>query len=72
MIKLLKIEMPKELATPGEMYIWVLPHGDKRIVTVNDLGDGLDEAADKWWFDDNLVGELYGPFELNKQTGGGA
>lgn len=63
-MKLPKVEMPKVSATPNEMYIWVLPHGDKRIVTVNEVGDGLVEFDDHWWFDDNLVGHLHGPIEL--------
>jgi hypothetical protein len=52
-----------------KFYIWVLPHGEKKVVWLNKDGDGLAEYAnfheeDHWFFEHNLAGDIYGPFEF--------
>ena len=64
-----KVKLNSESVEDGKMYIWVLPHGDKKVVWKNNEGNGIAEYSDfkgedHWLFDFDLVGELYVPFEL--------
>ncbi len=59
-----KIEMQASSLIAGQKYIWRVDGERQKVVWLNDEGDGLAEYEDEWWFDDGLIGELYGPFEI--------
>ena len=59
-----KLEMKASSLIAGKKYIWRIDDEIQRVVWLNSDGDGLSEHDDEWWFDDDLIGELYGPFEL--------
>ena len=54
----------------GLLYIWCAQeNGERKVVWLNSDEDGIAEYdmfydEDHWYFDDNLVGWLYGPFTL--------
>ena len=65
-----KVPMQAENLEPGKLYIWNLPHGERKVVWLNEDANGLAEydpfhEEDHWFFSDGLVGDLYGPFELS-------
>jgi len=59
-----QVEMKAEAMTPDAMYLWKLPHGEVKPVWLNKEKDGIDEYDDGWYFDDGLVGKLYGPVTI--------
>lgn len=59
-----KVEMKAEGMEPDKPYIWALPSGEKKVVWLSKDKIGIDEWDDTWYFDDSLVGNLYGPFDL--------
>lgn len=71
MTKLQKLpSISPEFMKPDYFYIWHLPHGEKKVCWLNDQKDGIStydsfKNTDDWYFEDNLVGEIYGPFQIN-------
>lgn len=59
-----KVEMNADNLLAGAKYIWRLDEGRHKIVWLSEDGEGLDEEEDTWYFKDNLIGALYGPFDL--------
>ncbi len=65
-----KVPMQAESLEPGKLYVWYLPHGEKKIVWLNSEKNGIagyDDFAEEgewWYFEHDLVGELFGPFEF--------
>lgn len=63
-----KVSMNAKSMIEGKKYIWRVDENRSVVAWLNDTGDGLSHYEDEWFFKDNLIGEIFGPFELNLQT----
>ena len=70
-----KVEMKAGSLIPEKLYIWSLPHGEKKVVWLTPDKSGIaefygcdSENVCDWYFKDALVGELYGPFSLSNSS----
>lgn len=59
-----KVEMKGAAIQPGELYIWDMDGDRQKVVWLNDEQDGINESDGSWYFEDNLIGQLYGPLKL--------
>lgn len=63
----------KESVAPGKLYIWQREE-DFMMVRLNKKRDGLEDMTtsfprrDEWYFEDNLIGCLYGPVIIENAT----
>jgi len=63
-------KVPMNKMEEGKMYIWAIePEKDRfTLVRLDENEEGLLQIDNEcfWSFDDNLIGEIYGPIELNE------
>lgn len=69
-IQLTPKHVAPESMEPGKIYIWSTREKDGVLVMLNPDRDGFVELheEDDWYFDDGLIGKLYGPIELMPWT----
>lgn len=73
MAKLQKVDMNPKVLESGKLYIWSLPYGEDKVVWLSEDRTALvahndfSEDGEFWFFDCNLSGSLFGPFELTNQ-----
>lgn len=69
-IQLTPKRVAPESMEPGKLYLWSRRELDAILVMLNPDRDGFVDLCeeDDWYFDDGLVGKLYGPIELMPWT----